>query len=126
MPQFGLSLYLLVFVAISWGCSLLINPVLCRMTRTALWWSQSDLASEAAVAIGVIRDYERGRSVPRRNNLSAITKAFQSEGVSFEMDVNGRTCAYFVPNHINSPGQKVIVRMAILVSICTLRTPDIT
>jgi len=126
MPQFALPLYLIVFMAISWGCSLLLNPVLCRMTRAALQWSQSDLALEAAVAIGVIRDYERGRSVPRRNNLSAITKAFQGEGVSFEMDLNGRTCAYFVPNHTNSPGPTVIVRVAILVSICTLRIPEMT
>jgi transcriptional regulator with XRE-family HTH domain len=60
-----------------------LTPICCRMARAALRWSLAALADEADVAVGVVRDYEQGRSIPHRNNLSAIVRAFTGVGVVF-------------------------------------------
>jgi DNA-binding transcriptional regulator YiaG len=65
------------------GSSPLLSPTTCRMARAAVDWTQGRLATEAHLAIGVVRDYESGRRVPRRNNLAEIVLVFQKAGVEF-------------------------------------------
>ena len=42
-----------------------------RAARGWLGWSQSELASRASVSLSAVRDFEKGRHVPIRNNLAA-------------------------------------------------------
>ena len=58
--------------------------------------NQSDLAAAASISRNVIVDFEKGRRVPTRNNLTAIRHALESVGVEF---TNG-----------NAPGVKLHVR----------------
>jgi DNA-binding transcriptional regulator YiaG len=60
-----------------------LSPITCRMARASIDWSQAHLAREAHIAVGVVRDYESGRSVPRRHNLAEIVLVFQKAGVEF-------------------------------------------
>jgi transcriptional regulator with XRE-family HTH domain len=59
------------------------DPTACRMARAALAWSQDQLAAAANVSRGVIHDFEKGVSTPHRNNLAAISRAFEKAGVEF-------------------------------------------
>jgi len=45
--------------------------------------NQSDLAAAASISRNVIVDFEKGRRVPTRNNLTAIRHALEAAGVEF-------------------------------------------
>ena len=51
--------------------------------RGWLDWSQGDLAKRSNVSLGTIRNFEKGRTVPIRNNLDAICAALEGAGVCF-------------------------------------------
>lgn len=55
----------------------------CRAARGFLEWSQQDLADAANVSLSTVRDFEKGRREPIRNNLLAMRKVFEDAGLEF-------------------------------------------
>jgi DNA-binding transcriptional regulator YiaG len=70
-----------------------MTPGQCRAARAWLNWSQQDLAAKAQVSPGTILDFEGGRRVPHPNNLRAIRRVLEEEGVGFAADGFGLTFA---------------------------------
>jgi DNA-binding XRE family transcriptional regulator len=60
-----------------------ILPEQCRAARGLLDMDQATLAASASVSRNVIIDFEKGRRVPTRNNLSAIRHVLEAAGVIF-------------------------------------------
>jgi ribosome-binding protein aMBF1 (putative translation factor) len=60
----------------------MLAPEQSRAARAWLEWSQEDLAIRAQVSLSTVRDFEKGRRVPIKNNLDAIEKALSSAGVA--------------------------------------------
>lgn len=67
----------------------MLAPEQSRAARAWLELSQDDLAQRAKVSHSTVRDFERGRRTPIANNLEAIIRVFQAEGVEFLNDDNG-------------------------------------
>jgi transcriptional regulator with XRE-family HTH domain len=67
----------------------MLSPEQSRAARAWLEWSQEHLANRAGVSLSTIRDFEKGRRVPIKNNLEAILRVFEAQGVSFDNDENG-------------------------------------
>ncbi len=61
----------------------MLSPEQSRAARAWLDWSQEDLAQRARVALSTVRDFEKGRRVPIKNNLEAIEAVFLNEGIRF-------------------------------------------
>ena len=51
------------------------------MARSALGWSQGELARRAGVSRGTIADFERGFSEPRLATLRRLLAALENAGV---------------------------------------------
>lgn len=66
-----------------------MSPEQCRAARAWLEWSMDDLATRAHVSNSTIRDYEAGRRTPIQNNLDAIRRALESEGIVFTGEAGG-------------------------------------
>lgn len=66
----------------------MLTPPQCRAGRALLEWSQSQLARAAHVGLSTVRDFEKSRRVPMRNNLLGIRVAMEAAGVEF-LDGNG-------------------------------------
>jgi len=60
-----------------------ITPAQCRAARGLVDMDQAVLAEGAMVSRNVIIDFEKGRRVPNRNNLSAIQRVLEEAGVEF-------------------------------------------
>ena len=60
----------------------MLSPEQSRAARGWLEWSQEELAQKAQVSLSTIRDFEKGRRVPIKNNLDAIRISFEAAGVS--------------------------------------------
>ena len=60
----------------------MISPEQSRAARGWLDWSQEDLAKRANVSLSTVRDFEKGRRVPIRNNLEAMQRALEAAGVA--------------------------------------------
>jgi len=69
--------------------SALLSPEQSRAARGWLDWTQEQLAQEAAVALSTVRDFEKGRRMPMRNNLLAIRRALEQGGIRFEFGETG-------------------------------------
>lgn len=59
----------------------MLAPEQSRAARAWLDWSQEDLAKRAHVALSTVRDFEKGRRVPIKNNLDAIRLSLEMAGV---------------------------------------------
>ena len=59
----------------------MISPQQCRAARAWLDWSQQELATRARVGLSTIKDFERGDRKPIPNNLDAIQRAIETEGM---------------------------------------------
>ena len=61
----------------------MIRPEQCRAARGLIDISQQALAGAAKVSLSTIRDFEKGRHIPRPDNLAAIKAVLESAGVEF-------------------------------------------
>jgi len=64
----------------------MLAPEQSRAARAWLEWSQEELATRANVSLSTVRDFEKGRRVPIKNNLEAICRVLEAAGASF---ING-------------------------------------
>jgi transcriptional regulator with XRE-family HTH domain len=60
-----------------------ISAEQCRAARAWLGWTQARLATEAGVALSLVQYFERGERLPIRNNILAISRAFETAGIAF-------------------------------------------
>lgn len=74
-----------------------MTPAQCRAARGFLDISQDDLAKAAKVGLSTVRNYEKGRSVPIGNNLTAIRSELEKLGIRFvDLDDSGTCGVLFV------------------------------
>lgn len=64
----------------------MLTPEQSRAARGWLDWSQADLAAHARVSLSTVRDFEKGRRTPIGNNLQAMQRALEAEGIAFLFD----------------------------------------
>ncbi len=60
----------------------MLFPEQSRAARAWLDWSQDDLAQRAHVSLSTVRDFEKGRRTPIKNNLDAMRLALELAGVT--------------------------------------------
>jgi ribosome-binding protein aMBF1 (putative translation factor) len=63
-----------------------MSPEQIRAARNWLGWSQAQLAERAKVGLSTVKDYESGKRLPIANNMDAITRALEAEGMRFTAD----------------------------------------
>lgn len=68
----------------------MLTPEQSRAARGWLNWSQEDLAHRANVSLSTVRNFEKGRNVPIKNNLNAIRSVLEGAGVSLLFDDGGK------------------------------------
>lgn len=59
----------------------MLTPEQSRAARGWLDWSQEDLAKRANVSLSTVRDFEKGRRTPIKNNLDAMRQALEAAGI---------------------------------------------
>lgn len=64
----------------------MLTPEQSRAARGWLDWSQDELAKRAHVSLSTVRDFEKGRRTPIANNLDAMRKAIESQGIRLLFD----------------------------------------
>jgi transcriptional regulator with XRE-family HTH domain len=64
----------------------MLSPEQSRAARGWLNWTQDKLAKMANVSLSTIRDFEKGRRIPISNNLDAISRVIQAQGVRLLFD----------------------------------------
>jgi transcriptional regulator with XRE-family HTH domain len=64
----------------------MISPEQSRAARGWLEWRQEDLAARANTSLSTVRDFEKGRRTPIKNNLEAMQLSFEAAGISFLFD----------------------------------------
>lgn len=68
-----------------------MSPAQCRAARAWLDWTQQTLALKAKVSLSTIKDFENGSRNPIANNLTAIRRALEAQGMEFtEKGIAGR------------------------------------
>ena len=60
----------------------MLTPEQSRAARGWLDWTQGELAGKANVSLSTIRDFEKGRRTPIKNNLEAMRLALEMAGVT--------------------------------------------
>jgi ribosome-binding protein aMBF1 (putative translation factor) len=60
-----------------------MSPEQSRAARGWLGWSQQELAAKASVSLSTVRDFEKGRRVPKTNTLTAMRVALETAGIAF-------------------------------------------
>ncbi len=78
----------------------MISPEQSRAARGWLDWSQEELAKRANVSLSTVRDFEKRRRVPIRNNLDAMQRALEATGVAlvFEGDIGAGIAFHALPS----------------------------
>ena len=66
-----------------------MSPEQCRAARGWLGWTQSDLAQHANVGLSTIKSFEAADRVPIANNLTAIRRALEAEGIELLFEDSG-------------------------------------
>src|SRR3954470_15764999 len=66
-----------------------MTPAQSRAARGWLGWSQVELARRANVSVGTVNSFESGQKTPLPNNLSALRRAVEDEGLRLLFDQNG-------------------------------------
>jgi len=69
--------------------TIMLAPEQSRAARGWLDWSQEQLAERANVSLSTVRDFEKGRRTPIRNNLEAMAKALEGSGVRLLFKTDG-------------------------------------
>ena len=67
----------------------MLTPEQSRAARGWLSWSQEELAKRAHVALSTVRDFEKGRRVPIKNNVEAMRSALETAGVKMVFGEDG-------------------------------------
>ena len=67
----------------------MLAPEQSRAARAWLDWSQEQLAERANVSLSTVRDFEKGRRTPIRNNLEAMAKVLEENGVRLLFKTDG-------------------------------------
>src|SRR4051812_14905135 len=67
----------------------MLTPEQCRAARAWLNMSQEDLANRAKVSLSTIRDFELEDREPIANNVEAIQRVFEGEGIAFTSEPGG-------------------------------------
>ena len=65
-----------------------------RAARTALGWSQEELAKRASISKPTIARIEMGGISPRADTLNTLMQVFKQQGVDVEMDSDEVTIKY--------------------------------
>ena len=68
----------------------MLTPQQSRAARAWLDWSQEELATHAHVSLSTVRDFEKGRRQPIGNNLDAMRRALEAEGIRMVFSGNGK------------------------------------
>jgi transcriptional regulator with XRE-family HTH domain len=66
-----------------------MTPEQCRAARGWLGWSQQDLAERAGIAKNTVYGFERGQRALTPNNLAALRRAIEAEGIRLLFDEAG-------------------------------------
>lgn len=66
-----------------------MTPEQCRAARGWLDWSQDQLATFSKVSLSTVRDFEKGRRTPISNNLEAMKRSLEREGIGFRNAPSG-------------------------------------
>ncbi len=64
----------------------MLAPEQSRAARGWLDWTQEELAKRSNVSLSTVRDFEKGRRKPGRNNLLAIRHSLEQSGILFSFD----------------------------------------
>jgi ribosome-binding protein aMBF1 (putative translation factor) len=67
-----------------------MSPEQCRAARGWLGWSQQDLAKRANIGLSTLKDFENGKRETIPNNLDAIRRALESQGIEMLFDPDGK------------------------------------
>jgi transcriptional regulator with XRE-family HTH domain len=63
-----------------------LTPADVRAARSLVQWSQAQLAAAAEIGVSTIADFENGARTPIPNNVAAIRRALEVQGVAFTPD----------------------------------------
>ena len=77
----------------------MLTPEQSRAARGWLDWSQEDLAQRANVSLSTVRNFEKGRNVPIKNNLDAIRSVLEGAGISLLFDNEGKSHGITATSH---------------------------
>ena len=70
----------------------MLTPEQSRAARGWLDWNQEELAQRANVSLSTVRNFEKGRNAPIKNNLDAMCAALEAAGIGLLQDDKGRPC----------------------------------
>jgi transcriptional regulator with XRE-family HTH domain len=76
-----------------------MSPEQSRAARGWLGLSQDQLAAMASVSLSTVRDFEKGRRSPIANNLAAIRRVFEENGIHFLFHPDGRASGIVEVDH---------------------------